>query len=435
MEKEKLKIKELQKELWKIGNTIFWSLNAVILLTIILDVIILSKNWLDFVLLKLFLLFSFYFTYNVFKKKHATPNILIHLVLFSFNFLSLISISYSGIGNRIVYTSLLIVLFVAFNTIVLWSIVNSFIQYLLVIVTFIILVLMNVITEPLQILREGGYLFLSLGFISFFFPKIRKKALIERIDIGVRADERINYLGGELSEVNANYALLQKKVLKKENESKFLFQQISSDLNELSETLIGVEDSCSEKEKKDLDALIQNLRNQSSIYFKPININTVDKNYATDTIDVKQVYIEIFKSFENKIKEKNITGIDNYPATNTLILGNEKVFKTILYNILNFMVTFSNENDKIEVTIDNRKDETIFSVSNKTAGIDTAEIESYFRDLEFVNYDYKKHSDSLKIGLRISKQLTEKMKGYFSYVSSVKMGFELKVQFKTYKQK
>ena len=68
MEKEKLKIKELQKELWKIGNTIFWSLNAVILLTIILDVIILSKNWLDFVLLKLFLLFSFYFTYNVFKK-------------------------------------------------------------------------------------------------------------------------------------------------------------------------------------------------------------------------------------------------------------------------------------------------------------------------------------------------------------------------------
>jgi light-regulated signal transduction histidine kinase (bacteriophytochrome) len=369
------------------------------------------------------------------KKKYATPNILIHLVLFSFNFLSLISISYSGIGNRIVYTSLLIVVFVAFNTIVLWSIINSFIQYLLVIVTFIVLVSMNVVTEPSQILREGGYLFLSLGFISFFFPKIRKKALIERINIGIRADEKINYLAGELSETKANYALLQKKVLKKENESKFLFQQISSDLNDLNEALKGVEDSSSEKEKKELNSLIQNLRNQSSIYFKPININTVDKKYSTDIVGVKQVYQEIFKSFENKIKEKNITVIDNYPATNMLILGNEKVFKTILYNILNFMVTFSNEKDKIEVTIGNRKDETIFSVSNKTAGIETAEIESYFRDLEFVNYDYKKHSDSLKIGLRISKQLTEKMKGYFSYVSSVKMGFELKVQFKTYKQK
>lgn len=435
MEKEIQKEKELQKELWKIGNTVFWSLNAVILLTIILDVLILSKNWLDFVLLKLFLLVFFYFTYTIFKKKYSTPNILIHLVLFSFNFLSLISISYSGIGNRIVYTSLLIIVFVAFNTIVLWSIINSFIQYLLVIVTFIVLLSTNIITEPSQILREGGYLFLSLGFISFFFPKIRKKALIERIDIGVRADDKINYLAGELSETKASYALLQKKVLKKENESKFLFQQISRDLNDLSETLTGFEDSCSKKEKKDLNSLIQNLRNQSSIYFKPININTVDKSYATDTVDVKQVYLDIFKSFENKIKEKNITGIDNYLATNTLIIGNEKVFKTILYNILNFMVTFSNENDKIEVTIDNRKDETVFSVSNKTAGIETAEIESYFRDLEFVNYDYKKHSDSLKIGLRISKQLTEKMKGYFSYVSSVKMGFELKVQFKTYKQK
>jgi len=435
LEEEKQKEKELQKELWKIGNTIFWSLNAVILLTIILDVVILSKNWLDFVLLKLFLLAFFYFTYNIFKKKYGAPNILIHLVLFSFNFLSLISISYAGVGNRIIYTSLLIVLFVAFNTIVLWSIVNSFIQYFLVIATFILLVSMNVITEPSLVLREGGYLFLSLGFISFFFPKIRKKALLERIDVGVRADEEINYLAGELSETSTNYALLQKKVLKKENESKFLFQQISSDLNELNQALVGIEGGCSKEVKTDLESLIQNLRNQSSIYFKPININTVDKNYSREKIDVKQIYLEIFKSFENKIKEKNITGIDKYPATNTLILGNEKVFKTILYNILNFMVTFSNENDKIEVTIDNRNGETVFSVSNNTAGIDTGEIESYFRDLEFVNYDYKKHSDSLKIGLRISKQLTEKMNGYFSYVSSVKMGFELKVQFKTYKQK
>jgi signal transduction histidine kinase len=435
LEKEKQKEKKLQKELWGIGNTIFWSLNTVILLAIILDVIILRNNWLDFVILKLLLLLSFYFTYNIFRKKYTTPNILIHLVLFFFNFLSLISISYSDIGNRIVYTSLIIILFVAFNSIVIWSIVNSFIQYLLVIITFIILVSMDVITNPAQILREGGYLFLSLGFISFFFPKIRKKVLIERIDVEIRADEKNNYLAGELSETKSNYALLQKKVLKKENESKFLFQQISSDLNDLSETLTRVEDSCSEKEKKDLDSLIQNLRNQSSIYFKPININTVDKKYSTERVDVKQIYLEIFKSFENKIKEKNITGVDHFLATNTLILGNEKVFKTILYNILNFMVTFSNENEDIEVTIDNRKDETVFSVSNKTAGIETAEIESYFRDLEFVNYDYKKHSDSLKIGLRISKQLTEKMKGYFSFVSSIKMGFELKIQFKTYKQK
>jgi signal transduction histidine kinase len=426
--------KELQQEFWKIGNTIFWSLNAVILLTIILDVIILSKNWLDFVLLKLILLGFFYFTYNFFRKKKARrPNLLIHLVLFSFNFLSLISISYSSIGNRIVYTSLLIVLFVAFNTIAIWSIVNSFIQYLLIIVTFIVLVSMDVITDPFQILREGGYLFLSLGFISFFFPKIRKKALIERIAIQLRAEDKINFLGGELSETKAKYTLLKKKVLKKENESKFLFQQISNDLNELNETLIGVEDSCSEKEKKNLDSLIQNLRNQSSIYFKPININTIDKNYSTDKVDVKQIYLEIFKSFENKIKEKNITGKDNFLTTNTLIVGNEKILKTILYNILNFMVTFSNENDEIVVTIDNRKNETVFSVSNKTEGIETVEIESYFRDLEFVNYDYKKHSDSLKIGLRISKQLTEKMNGYFSYVSSAKMGFELKIRFKTYK--
>ncbi|MGR7813922.1 sensor histidine kinase [Lacinutrix undariae] len=437
MKKESQKEKELQKEFWKIGNTIFWSLNAVILFTIILDVIILSKNWLDFVLLKLILLGFFYFAYTFFKLRYKTPNLLIHLTLFSFNFLTIISLSYSDTGNKVVYSTILIALFVAFNTIAIWSIINSFIQYILVIVTFIVLVFMGVITDPYQILNEGGYLFLSLGFISFFFPKIKKNIIMQRIDIQIGADDKINYLGSELAEVQTNYKALKKRVLKKENESKFLFQQISNDLNKINEVVAEVEKNPSGDNKKkteNLDALIENLRDQSSVYFKPVNLNANNKNYSTDIIDVKEVYLNVFNSFKNQIEEKNITGVDKLLATNPLILGNKRMFKTVLYNILNFMVIFSKEDDKIEVTIDNTKDDLFFSVANKTHGINTSEIESYFRDLEFVNYDYKKHSDSVKIGLRISKQLTQKMNGYFSYVSSENMGFELKIQFETFKQ-
>lgn len=437
MEKNLLKEKELQKEFWKIGSTIFWSLNAVILFTIVLDIIILSKNWFDFVLLKLILLGFFYFTYNFFKFRYKAPNLLIHLTLFSFNFLALISISYSGTGNRVIYTSLIIALFVAFNTIAIWSIINSFIQYILVVITFIGLTLVGVIADPYLVLQEGGYVFLILGFISFFFPKIKKNIIIERIAIQLGADEKISYLQGELSETLTSYKLLQKKVLKKENEAKFLFQQISNDLNKINDVITEVEDDVNvEKKKKieNLDALIQNLRNQSSVYFRPININANKTSYATDTVNVLQVYQNVVKSFSDQIEEKNINYIEWLTATNPQIVGNEKMFKTILYNILNFMVIFSNENDEIEVSLNNVKGDTVFSVVNKTHGINTSEIESYFRDLEFVNYDYKKHSDSVKIGLRISKQLTQKMNGYFSYVSSENMGFELKIQFETFKQ-
>jgi len=437
LEKNLLKEKELQKEFWKIGSTIFWSLNAVILFTIVLDIIILSKNWFDFVLLKLILLGFFYFTYNFFKFRYKAPNLLIHLTLFSFNFLALISISYSGTGNRVIYTSLIIALFVAFNTIAIWSIINSFIQYILVVITFIGLTLVGVIADPYLVLQEGGYVFLILGFISFFFPKIKKNIIIERIAIQLGADEKISYLQGELSETLTSYKLLQKKVLKKENEAKFLFQQISNDLNKINDVITEVEDDVNvEKKKKieNLDALIQNLRNQSSVYFRPININANKTSYATDTVNVLQVYQNVVKSFSDQIEEKNINYIEWLTATNPQIVGNEKMFKTILYNILNFMVIFSNENDEIEVSLNNVKGDTVFSVVNKTHGINTSEIESYFRDLEFVNYDYKKHSDSVKIGLRISKQLTQKMNGYFSYVSSENMGFELKIQFETFKQ-
>ncbi|MCG1036499.1 ATP-binding protein [Polaribacter sargassicola] len=437
MEKKLLKEKQLQKELWKISDTIFWSLNSVILFTIILDLIILSKNWLDFVLLKLFLFIFFYAAYNFFKKtRGATPYLLIHLILFSFNFLTLISISHSGTVNTIVYTTVLIVSFVTFNLIIVWPIINSFIQYLLVVVVFSLLVLLEIINDPYQVLKEGGYLFLSLGFISFFLPKIKENVLIERIEVALKADEKINFLQKELSETQTKYNLLEQKVLKKENESKFMFQQISNDLNKVNDVISTVNDNTSQERKKkieDISDLIDNLRNQSSVYFKPVNLNTNNKNYATDTVDVKKVYLDVFKSFTNKIAEKNITGTDKLIDTNPLIIGNERMFKTIIYNILNFMVIFSKENDEIIVTIDNLKNDTIFSVTNKTTGINSTEIESYFRDLEFVNYDYQKHSDSVKIGLRISKQLTQKMNGYFSYVSSESMGFELKIQFETYK--
>jgi len=341
LEKNLLKEKELQKEFWKIGSTIFWSLNAVILFTIVLDIIILSKNWFDFVLLKLILLGFFYFTYNFFKFRYKAPNLLIHLTLFSFNFLALISISYSGTGNRVIYTSLIIALFVAFNTIAIWSIINSFIQYILVVITFIGLTLVGVIADPYLVLQEGGYVFLILGFISFFFPKIKKNIIIERIAIQLGADEKISYLQGELSETLTSYKLLQKKVLKKENEAKFLFQQISNDLNKINDVITEIEDDVNvEKKKKieNLDALIQNLRNQSSVYFRPININANKTNYATDTVNVLQVYQNVVKSFSNQIEEKNINYIEWLTATNPQIVGNEKMFKTILYNILNFMV-------------------------------------------------------------------------------------------------
>ncbi|MGY5355904.1 ATP-binding protein [Wenyingzhuangia sp. IMCC45467] len=426
----------MQLEFWKIGNTIFWSLNAVILLTIILDILILSKDWLDFVLLKLFLLTVFYFIYKLFKQKYGTPILLIHLILFSFNFLAITSISYTSTGNRLLYTTLLIALFVGFNAVAIWSIINSFIQYALVIITFSVLWYVGIIVDPFKVLNEGGYVFLTLGFISLFFPKTRKSILIERIRTQLSADVKISFLSDELSETNTNYKLLKQKVLKKENEYKFLFQQVSTDLNKIDETLLEIKSDASEKEKIKIDnlgALLQNLRNQSSIYFKPINLNPAKQNFLVDFVDIKKVYENTYKSFKTQISQKNLQFTEKITDSHRLITANERMLNTVVYNILNFVVIFSEENDKIEVKLDNIKDTVSFSILNKTYGLNTSEIESYFRDVEFVNYDYRKHSDSVKIGLRISKQLTEKMNGYFSYVSSKNMGYELKIQFNTNK--
>lgn len=428
--------KQLQIEFWKVGDTIFWSLNAVLLLTIILDVIILSENWLDFVLLKLFLLAFFYLTYKVFEEKHGTPILLIHLILFSFNFLALISISYSGTGNRVLYTTLLTAVFIGFNSIAIWSIVNSFIQYILVIIVFVALFYTEAITDPFVILKEGGYLFLFLGFISLFFPKTKKSILIDRFKVLFKSNDQIKKLGTELSMVKSDFKSLREKVLKKENEYKFLFQQISNDLDKIDETLLEVKEKASDQEKikiDDLGALLQNLRNQSAIYFKPINLNPSKQNFFIDFVNIKKVYEDTFQSFKHQFKDKNLQLLEKLTDSHRLITANERMFRTIMYNVLNFVMIFSEDNDQIEIKLEDFKDTIAFKVSNKTYGLNTSEIESYFRDVEFVTYNHKRHNDSVKIGLRISKQLTEKMNGYFSYVSSENMGYELKIQFHTNK--
>lgn len=424
--------KDLQKELWKVGHTVFWSINSVILFTIAVDLILQTNKWLEFVISKLVLLFFYFISYNFFKNKYNTPNLLIHLVFFGFNFLNIIAISEANSINKIIYTTILITAFVSFNSIIIWKVINSFFQYILIIIVFVILVNNQMITNPDSILLQGGYLFLLLGFLSLFFPRVKEVVLKEKIKLQIKTEEKINVLNKDLAVTNTKYTLLKEKVLKRDNESKFIFQQISNNIDQVL-AVINNRDSLESSDK--LISIVENLRNQSSVYFKPININDEgSKKLATDIIDLRLIYKATFKLLQKQINEKEILLTEVISNSNTLVLGNEKMFKTIIFNILNFMILFSKKEDKIGIHLSNLNNDIIFCITNKTNGLNNLEIESYFRDIEYVNYDYKKHGDSVKIGLRISKQLTQKMNGFFSYVSSEKSGFEMKLKFKTYKK-
>jgi signal transduction histidine kinase len=427
--------KEYERRLWKSANTVFWSIIALIFFTVATDFILLKKNWFDYVALKVLLIVFFYLSYNFFNGRYKKPNLLIHIVFFSFNLFNLISITEADYLYRVVYITILTTSFILFNSLIIWSAINSFFQYILIIISFFILINVELVPNPSEILKEGGYVFLSAGFLSLYFPRMKEVILKQKIADQIKTNERLFFLENEVHQTKSQYLQLLDKMNKKDNESKFLFQQISNDLNKINEVLYSenFSDSLNNKEKNEkLISLVENLRNQSSIYFKPINSNSSVK-FSKEPVDLKLIYKLVFKSFikEFQLKELNLT--EEFSNTKTVVYGEEKIFKTIFFNILNFITIYSKKGDEIEVQFENQNNNTIFKISNKTNGLNSLEIESFFRDLEYVNYDYKKHSDSVKIGLRISKQLTQKMNGYFSYVSSEKLGFEMKLQFKTHK--
>jgi hypothetical protein len=159
--------KEYERRLWKSANTVFWSIIALIFFTVATDFILLKKNWFDYVALKVLLIVFFYLSYNFFNGRYKKPNLLIHIVFFSFNLFNLISITEADYLYRVVYITILTTSFILFNSLIIWSAINSFFQYILIIISFFILINVELVPNPSEILKEGGYVFLSAGFFIF----------------------------------------------------------------------------------------------------------------------------------------------------------------------------------------------------------------------------------------------------------------------------
>ena len=146
-------------------------------------------------------------------------------------------------------------------------------------------------------------------------------------------------------------------------------------------------------------------------------------------INAKPVIEETIKEMSFQAKEKglslNFEAIEN---TNDLINVDEDKLKQVLINIIGNSIKYTNEGS-VDVKISNKEDNLVISIKDTGIGMSAKEREHLFE--KFYRIKNKKTQDVVGtgLGLWITKQIVEMMKGSIFVDSIEEVGTQVTIQF------
>ena len=170
------------------------------------------------------------------------------------------------------------------------------------------------------------------------------------------------------------------------------------------------------------DNLLETLDNLNEV----VEINT-NQNLAKKSIHVNTKINKIQKSLSYLIKNKKAT-ILNYIPNTIYVKGVPTYVYNILLNIISNAVKFADPNKEhmIELSVEKDTDYTVISVKDNGLGID---LEKHKNKLFGMYKTFHQHEDSRGIGLFISKNQIDAMKGKIDVQSKVGQGTTFNIYF------
>ncbi len=187
-----------QEKLEKSANTLFICLAAALLFLLIPDYFLIPELFWMYALSKIALVLSIYFIKNTLPSTIKSISIWIHVSLFIFSLCCLYMLSISNKVSNILYVNVLAIGFCLFNSFIVWKSRNSFLQFLILILSFYLFVYLGIITDQFEVIQNAGPVLVSLILVSAFIPKIRKSEFIVSVGNQYAKDQLIDTLKEEL---------------------------------------------------------------------------------------------------------------------------------------------------------------------------------------------------------------------------------------------
>ncbi|MBI9072401.1 MAG: tetratricopeptide repeat-containing sensor histidine kinase [Melioribacteraceae bacterium] len=271
------------------------------------------------------------------------------------------------------------------------------------------------------LLLSGCLLILVLVAIFYYYRFTRKK---NAHDLLIEKNQIITTKNEQLKELNATKDKLF-SIISHDLKNPFqILQQLTEILSEES----GLEENERIELIKNIElksrstySMIENLLTWASISMGKIDVNLKEENLNQVIQEGVSPYLEI-------AKKKNITINNNIPQ-NTKLKLDPYLVKTVVGNLVNNSIKFTNENGKIDIKYSQKNGTKKISIVDNGIGMDKELISKLFRIEEKTNRIGTNSEKGSGIGLILCKEFVEKAGGEISIESETGVGTSVTIVF------
>ncbi|MGL5314875.1 MAG: ATP-binding protein [Peptostreptococcaceae bacterium] len=151
------------------------------------------------------------------------------------------------------------------------------------------------------------------------------------------------------------------------------------------------------------------------------------ENTAQDSVNIYEVFIEVFDMTSYMAKSKNIKLLYEFKNKNLKILGNRDHIKQIFLNLVDNAIKYTPENRDVRVNVFSENDKIVISVSDQGVGIPTEDIDRIFERFYRVDKARSRDVGGTGLGLAITKHIVKSLGGTISVKSELGKGSEFTV--------
>ncbi len=155
-------------------------------------------------------------------------------------------------------------------------------------------------------------------------------------------------------------------------------------------------------------------------------IESESEDKKLETINVSHIAREVISNLSIKAENKNVH-ID-FVGENTSILGNRRMIKDLLYNLIDNAIKYNKTNGKVKVTIEKKDCNCIITVKDSGIGIPTEEQDKVFERFYMVDKSRSKKLGGSGLGLSIVKHIVRYHNGQINLKSQLGKGTEIQIK-------
>lgn len=263
---------------------------------------------------------------------------------------------------------------------------------------------------------------ISTSIMKNYLGKVLLNRKIDALNEGKKIE--VNIMENTYSEsmylIDHLYSSMKKSLDEKYKSERLktdLITNISHDIKTPLTSIINyvdlVKKSESEEEKeKYIDILEYNAKRLKSMVIDLIDASktgtgNIDLNY--EIIELNELILQVYGQFDTKLQKKNMEFIYNSFSDNIFINADGDQLSRVFENLIGNAVNYSKENSELKVDISLKESRLNISVSNET--LEKIEVSSDELLEQFVRGEKSRSSEGSGLGLYISKNLIELMKG------------------------